>query len=66
MVATGVEQLTLPAGSFEALKIEVYLISGGNLLVEYWYFPKAKWMVKSRTYLQAGVREEELVSFKVD
>ena len=66
MVASGVEQITVPAGSFEALKIEVYGVSGGNLLMEYWYSPKTKWMVKSRTYLQAGEREEELVSFKVD
>jgi len=66
MVVTGVEQVTVPAGSFEAFKIEVYLISGGNLLMEYWYSPKAKWNVKSRTYLQASVREEELISYKVD
>ena len=66
MVVSGVEQITVPAGSFEALKIEVYRVSGGNLLLERWYSSKAKWMVKSRTYLQAGVREEELMSFKVD
>lgn len=66
MVVTGVEEVKVPAGSFEALKVEVYQFSGGNVLVEYWYSPKAKWNVKTRTYLQGGIREEELISFKVD
>lgn len=65
MVADRVE-VKVPAGAFEAFRIEVYGSHGGNLVTERWYSPEVKWFVKSRDYLQEGPREEELVSFKVD
>ena len=66
MVVSNVEEVKVPAGTFEAFKIEVYGSSSGNLLEERWYSPKVKWFVKERLYLSNGVREEELVSFKVE
>jgi len=66
MMVSNIEEVKVPAGTFEAFKIEVYGSSSGNLLEERWYSPKVKWFVKERIYLSSGVREEELISFKVD
>jgi hypothetical protein len=66
MVAAKIEEVKVPAGTFEAFKVEVYVYHSGNLYAEYWYSPKVKWLVKEREYLRDGLREEELMSFKVD
>lgn len=66
VVVTKLEPVTVPAGTFDAFKIEIYNARTGALLNEYWYAPAVKWFVKSRVYNQEGVREEELKSFKVD
>lgn len=60
------ETVTVPAGTFETFKVEVYIQGTGKLFAEYWYSPTVKRAVKEREFLDAGVREEELVSFKVD
>lgn len=62
-VVGGLEELNVPAGKFESIKIDTYAVNGGTLLLEHWYAPGAKWFVKIRDYLQDGVREEELTSF---
>jgi len=61
-----IEQIKVPAGSFEAFKLEIYGFQNGLMVMERWYSPQAKWFVKERIYLPNGVREEELTSFKVD
>ena len=67
MVVTGEEEIKVPGGSFEAVKIEAFGTKSGNLLAEYWYSPTVKWFVKSRTYdYEDGIKEQELLSFKVD
>jgi clan AA aspartic protease (TIGR02281 family) len=66
MWVAGIEEIKVPAGTFETYRIQVFQFHTGNLLVEYWYSPAVKWFVKLRRYLIAGVREEELLSFKVD
>lgn len=66
MVVSGIEEVKVPAGLFEVLKIEVYSVHSGNLLNEYWYSPQVKWFVKTRAYLTAGLRDEALISFKVE
>lgn len=66
MVVSKVEEIAVPAGTFEAFKIEWYGSYTGNLVGEYWYSPKVKWFVKERIYHADGVREEELISYKVD
>jgi len=66
MVVSKVEEIAVPVGTFEAFKIEWYGFYTGNLVGEYWYSPKVKWFVKERIYGADGVREEELISYKVD
>ena len=66
MVVTQIEEVTVPAGTFEAFKIEVYTSHTGRLFAEYWYSAKVKRAIKEREYFQVGLREEELVSFQVD
>jgi hypothetical protein len=59
----GFEECRVPAGNFACTKIETYALNGGALTAEHWYAPGVKWFVKTREYLQDGVREEELISF---
>ena len=66
IVVSKVEAVQVPAGTYEAFKIEVYGVYTGNLLSEYWYSPQVKWFVRTRAYEQNGVREEELLSYKID
>jgi len=63
---SGVQEVKVPAGTFEAFKIDGYNFYTGNLLVELWYSPKMKWFVKERIYQREGVLERELISYKVD
>jgi len=63
-VVAGLEEISVPAGTFESIKIDTYAVNGGALLAEHWYAPGAKWFVKTRDYLQDGVRGEELTSFE--
>jgi hypothetical protein len=65
-VIAGVEDLRVPAGNFDAFKIETYGSDSGRLVTEHWYAPTVKWFVKIRQYLQVGVREEELTKFNLD
>lgn len=66
LVVASLEKVVVPAGTFEAFKIERYRSDSGELSGEYWYSPKVKWFVKQKRYLRDGVRERELISFKVD
>jgi 5-deoxy-D-glucuronate isomerase len=63
---SSVEELKVPAGIFEAFKIEGYNFYTGNLMAECWYSPKVKWFVKERIYQKKGVLERELINFKAD
>ncbi len=66
MRVAGLEEVSVPAGTFEAFRVEMYEAYSGLLIMEYWYSPKAKWMVKARQHWPNTVYEEELRSFKVD
>jgi hypothetical protein len=37
-----VEEMTVPAGTFQAYKVEVFIPRTGKLFVEYWYSPQVK------------------------
>jgi hypothetical protein len=50
MVATTLEEITVPAGRFTSAKIEAYNNESGHLVAEYWYAPAAKWFVKTINY----------------
>lgn len=64
MVVSGVERVQVPAGIFDAYKINAYQFYSGALAAEYWYSPDTKWFVRMRIHRQDGVREDELISFK--
>ena len=59
-----VDTVTVPAGTFQTFHVMVKE-STGKLVGEYWYSPEAKWFVKDRTYHSYGVREQELLEYKV-
>ena len=66
IVVANVEEIKVPAGTFESYRIKVYDNYTGRLSSEHWYSPMVKSIVKNKTYLASGVREEELLSFKSD
>ena len=59
-----IEEVKVPAGMFEAFKIERYDNHTRNLREESWYSPKVKWWVRRRIYRRDGVLEYELLSFR--
>lgn len=66
MVVAKLEEVRLPAGKFKCFKTEVYVTYTGDLLAVYWYSPEVKSYVKYKEYTSKGLREGELISFKVD
>jgi len=65
-LVVGVEEVNVPAGTFQTLKVEHYDPNSGILSAEYWYSPKVKWFVKSRIYRRDGASEAELIGYKAD
>jgi hypothetical protein len=64
MTAASAEQVIVPAGIFQAVKIQAYGYETGRLVAEYWYCPTVKWFVKIRTFRRdEGYSERELVRF---
>ena len=59
------ETVAVPAGTFRTLKIVWRNRSTNALIYEMWYAPAAKQWVKIREVLSRGLRERELVSFKL-
>jgi hypothetical protein len=66
MVVQGLGEVKVPAGAFDAVKIEAYDNKSGRLDAEYWYSPAAKWFVKSVNYgADSGYTiQQELLSFR--
>ncbi len=59
------ETVTVPAGTFRALKITWRNRNTSASLYDMWYAPDVKQWVKIREVLSNGIREREMVSFKL-
>ena len=59
------EVVTVPAGTFQTLKITWRNRNNGSVIYEMWYAPEVKQWVKIREVLSNGIREREMVSFKL-
>src|SRR5260370_911291 len=59
------ETVTVPAGTFRTLKITWRNRNTRAFLCALWYAPEVKQWVKIREVLSNGIRERELVSFKL-
>ena len=59
------ETLNVPAGTFRTLKITSRNKNDGKILYEMWYAPEVKQWVKIREVLSSGIRERELIDFKL-
>lgn len=67
MVVRTIEELTVPAGTFQAARIEAYDLKSGRLLFEGWYSPQAKYYIKTRAYAtKEGIAERDLISSRVN
>ena len=67
MVVSTIEEITVPAGTFQAARIDAYDSKSGHLLFERWYSPRAKFYVKTRAYFtKEGLVEQDLISLRVD
>ena len=66
MLVSTIEETTVPAGTFQAARIETYDPKSGRLLFERWYSPQAKFSIKTRAYFtKDGLIEQDLISLKV-
>ena len=59
------ETVTVPAGTFRTLKITWRNRNNGAVVDDMWYAPDVKQWVKIREVLSNGIREREMVSFKL-
>jgi TonB family protein len=57
--------VTVPAGTFRTLKIVERLKTTNTTTYEMWYAPAVNQWVKIREFLTTGVRERELIAFRV-
>src|SRR5262245_35855853 len=64
--ASGSESITVPAGTFETIKVTCRDMRTGSLAFEFWPSTTLKFWVRERTYLSTGgVRERELTAVKL-
>lgn len=66
VIVADFETVRVPAGTFQAFRLETYATPGGELLSDQWYAPAVKWFIKSKFYREDGVVEQDLISFKAD
>lgn len=59
------ETVTVVAGTFRTLKISWRNKNTNALIREVWYAPDARQWVKTRELLSTGIREEELIAYKL-
>jgi len=66
MVVSEIGDVTVPAGTFLAARVQAFDSRSGRLMWEYWYSPTTKWLLKFRDYSKIAFKEERLSSFKID
>ena len=59
------EIVTVPAGAFRSLKVTWRNRNSKTVIYEMWYAPEVKQPVKIREVLSNGIRERELIAFKL-
>lgn len=59
------ESVTVPAGTFDAVKITCHNRRTNTMSFEMWLSPAVKHMVRERSYFSYGVRERELIGLKL-
>ncbi len=65
MIVSEIDNVTVPAGTFLAARVQGYDSRSGRLMSEYWYSPTTKWFVKSRDYSDIAFRDDELTNFTI-
>jgi hypothetical protein len=65
MIVSEIGNVTVPAGTFLAARVQGYDSRTGRLMTEYWYSPTTKWFVKLRNYSDIAFSDNELTSFKI-
>ena len=63
--AVSEETITVPAGTFQTIKIVARNSRTGKPLYEYWYAPAVKQWVTTHEWLQSGERTRELTAYKL-
>ena len=57
--------MTVPAGTFDAVKVTCRNSRTNALILERWLCPAIKQMVRERTYFSYGTRDRELIGLKL-
>jgi hypothetical protein len=60
-----VESVTVPAGTFDAVKVACRNSRTNTPNLEWWVSPAIKHLVRERAYFSYGVRERELIGLKL-
>src|SRR5205823_2433648 len=60
------EQTIVPAGTFATLKIACRDPRSGKVMLEVWWSPDVRQSVKERATLSYGVRDRELLRYRLD
>jgi hypothetical protein len=66
VAVAALEEVRVPAGTFQSFRLETYDAQTGELISEQWYAPRARWFVKAKIYRDEGTLEQELLSFRID
>jgi hypothetical protein len=64
--AAAEESVTVPAGRFVTLKIGCHNANTGHPYQELWYSPDVRQRIKERRHFDYGVRERELIRYRLD
>jgi hypothetical protein len=59
------ETLTVPAGSFNTIRVYCKSVRTGALVRRVWFSPQVKHMVKEEAAVSGGIRTRELIAFKL-
>lgn len=63
--AVSQETLTVPAGTFQTIKVVVRNSRTGSPLYEYWYAPAVKQWVKIHEWRDSGEQTREMIAYKL-
>jgi hypothetical protein len=63
--ASAAEPVTVPAGTFDTVKVTCRNSRTNALTLERWLSPAIRQMVRERTYFSYGTRDRELIGFKL-
>jgi len=63
--ATGEETMTVPAGTFQTVKVECRNQKTNTMMTEVWYAPAVRHYIRERSERGGGIQVRELIAYKI-